>query len=142
MIVAETIARLRALDPPAFRLVAGAVELAAIGKQPPATPAAYVVIEQEAAGENDYVAGVLRQRVEADLAVVVVAANASDATGAALALDIEALKRRVRDALLGWTPPSGDDAITYVGCEIARAAPGYAVAQLTFSAPYYVEATP
>lgn len=141
MIVAEAIARLKALDPPAFRIVAGAVELAAIAQQPAATPAAYVMIEQEAAGDNDYFGGVVRQRVEADLAVVVVASNVADKAGAALAADLETLKARVRAALLGWTPPSGGDVVTYVGAEVGRARAGYAVAQLTFSAPYYVEAS-
>ena len=140
MIVADVIARLHALSPPVFRIVAGALELAAVREQPAAVPAAYVFIENEAAAENEAMTGAVTQRVETDLAVVIVASNVSDAAGGALAADLEAIKRRVLVALLGWLPPQGDDIVTYVGSETIRMKGGYAACQLTFSAPYYLEA--
>lgn len=139
MIVAEVIAQLKALDPQPFRIVAGALELAAVKEQPPATPAAYVFLEAEAASDNRAMAGAIQQRVETDLAVVIVASNVADPTGAALAIDIETLKRRVIDALVGFMPFSGSDVITYGSAELVRARGGFAACQLTFSAPYELD---
>lgn len=140
MIVADVIARLNAISPPVFRIVAGALELAAVKEQPPATPAAYVFVETEAAADNETTTGAVRQRVETDLAVVIVASNVSSAAGGALAADIDALKGKVLEALVGWLPPSGGDVMTFAASELVRAKGGFAACQLTFSAPYYLEA--
>jgi hypothetical protein len=136
MIVADVITRLKAMSPQPFRIIAGALELAAVREQPAATPAAYVFIEAEAAADNRAMTGAVEQRVETDLAVVIVASNVADAAGGALAGDIETLKARVRNALVGFLPASGSDIITYASAEIVRMRGGFAACQLTFSAPY------
>ncbi len=139
MIVAETITRLKAITPQPFRIIAGAIELAAVQQQPAAVPAVYVFIENEAAADNEAMTGAVQQRVETDLAVVIVASNAADASGGALASDLETLKAAVRTALIGWLPPSGFDVVTYVSAEVVRMRGGYAACQLTFSAPYHLD---
>ena len=140
MIVADVITRLKEMASPPFRIIAGALELAAVKEQPAATPAAYVFIESEAAADNETITGAVRQRVEADLAVVIVAGNAVGGAGGALASDLESLKATVRTALVGWQPASSEDVVTFVASELVRAKGGYAACQLTFSAPYYLEA--
>lgn len=137
MIVAEVIERLRARTGSPFGLIEGAAELASLGSaQPTALPAAYVYTAEEAASENERINGVL-QRLEIDLAVVVVAGNVSDATGGAAASDIESLKRFVRSALVGWEPPSADDVVTNVGARIVRVRDGAVWCEMTFATALY-----
>jgi len=137
VIVREIIARLKAQASPPFALVAGSADLAALGSaRPPALPAAYVFVSEEAAGENERVNAVL-QRMEIDVCVVVVAGNVSDAHGGAAAADSEALKRAVRAALVGWQPPSAEDVVTNVGGKLVRAAGGTVWWELTFGTATY-----
>ena len=120
MIVAEIIARLQAIAPPVFALVEGAAELAALGSgTPPAMPAAYVYIAEEASADNERLTGVL-QRTEIDISLLLVASSAADPRGGVASGDLEALKRAARGALLGWQPPSADDVVTHVGGRIVR----------------------
>lgn len=137
MIVREIIARLKDLASPPFALVAGSADLAALGSaRPPALPAAYVFVSEEAAGENERVNAVL-QRMEIDVSVVVVAGNVSDVHGGAAAADSEALKRAVRAALVGWQPASAEDVVTNVGGKLVRAAGGTVWWELTFATATY-----
>ncbi len=138
MIVEEVSDRLKDIDPAVFRLVAGAAELASVKDAPPTAPAAYVFVESEAAGDNERITGVL-QRVERDVAVVVVAKNASGTTGAAAYQDVEQLKVQAFAALIGWQPESAAEELTFVGSQLVRARNGHVWLQLTFSAPYYLE---
>lgn len=136
MIVGGVIARLEAAN--VFALVEGAAELAALqDAAPPASPAAYVFIDEEAAEPNDRLNAVL-QRVEVDLSVVLMTTDVSDATGGAGAAEIEALKAAVRAALVGWTPAAGDDVVTYVGARLVRARNGVVTVEMTFAAAFYV----
>lgn len=137
MIVAEVIERLRAQVGSPFALVEGAAELAILGNaQPNALPAAYVYTAEEAAEPNERIGAVL-QRVEVDIAVVVIAGNVSDATGAAAASDVESLKRFVRSALVGWEPEVADDIITNVGARIVRVRDGAVWCEMTFATALY-----
>lgn len=138
MIVAEIIARLQERAGSNFGLIEGAGELAALGNAPPpAMPAAYVYVAEEAAGDNERATGPVLQRVEMDVSVVVIAGNVSDATGAAAAGDVEALKRAVRRALIGWQPPAADDVITLVGARIVRVREGAVWCEMTFAVVTY-----
>lgn len=137
MIPDEVIARLKAaLDCP-FAIVEGASELAAIVDQPLATPAAYVIVKEEASGENERVNGVL-QRTEMDIGVVIVADNLSDASGAAASVDLEALKRFVRGRLIGWQPASAEDVLLHVGGQLVKARNGALWWEMTLSTAVYL----
>lgn len=105
----DFIARLAAIDPPAFAIVEGADGFASIDTRPTALPAAYVLVEEETSAPNERMTGPVLQRCEADVAVVIVTENVSDHTGAAAAADIEALKAKVRAALVGFVPASAED---------------------------------
>lgn len=141
MIVDEFIAQLLAIDPPIFALVEGVAELSSLQDAPPADPAAYVFIKEEAAGSNERITGLL-QRVEADIGVVLVFKNVSDNAGGAARADIEANKRATIGAIAGTQPASAADTVEYVGGQLVRARNGYVWWELTFSAPYYLESKP
>lgn len=137
MIVSEIIARLVDQADPKFAIIAGSADLASLGSaKPTALPAAYVFISEEAASDNERVNAVL-QRMELDVAVVVIAGNVSDAKGGAAAADVEALKRGVRRAIVGWQPPSADDVLLNVGGKLVRAANGTVWWELTFATATY-----
>ena len=124
-IVGDLIARLAAIDPPVFRMVAGAIEFAAISEAaPPATPAAFVMTVEEASGENQRMGDQVMQRMEADVAVVICTENLADRAGAAAAGDIEELKAVVRGEVLGWQPPSAIEPMTHVSGALLKARGG------------------
>ncbi|MAZ84124.1 MAG: hypothetical protein CME90_11030 [Hoeflea sp.] len=139
-LVTEMIARLQAIDPSPFALIEGAVEFASIDKVPPAVPAAYVFIKNEAAEENSRATGKVLQRAEHDIAVVIITSNVSDATGAAAFDDIEALKVKVRGALVGFVPESSSgDPLEYVSGQILRFRSGTVWFETVFAAASYIE---
>jgi hypothetical protein len=110
-----------------FRIVGLAGDMAALKNgTPPATPAAYVYVIEEAAGENTRLNGVL-QRVEIDIGVMLIAQNLSDHRGGAAAGDIETLRQAVKRALIGWCPASmaaDGSIIELVGGSIQKANAG------------------
>lgn len=137
--IGEIIERLKAEASPPFALVEGAAELASLGNaQPNALPAMFVFSSEEAASENERANAVL-QRMEIDVSVVVIAGNVSDPRGAAASVDVEALKRAVRKALVGWQPASAEDVITNVGGRLVRARDGLVWWELTFATATYEE---
>jgi hypothetical protein len=137
VIVAEIIARLA--DANAFAMIEGAAELAALkDAAPPASPAAYVFIDEEAAEPNDRMNAVL-QRVEVDVSVVIMATNVSDATGGAGSDDVETLKAAATAVLVGWQPESAADVVTYVGARLVRARSGTVTVEMTFATAFYLE---
>lgn len=141
-IVADFIARLLAIDPPVFSIVEGAAEFASIDSVPVAMPAAYVLIEAEASGQNARATGgPVLQRCEADVAVIIITANVSDATGGAAAGDIETLKRQVRTALIGFVPASSDDGtpVEHISGELLKVRSGTVWQKELFSAAFYLE---
>lgn len=137
MIALEIIGRLLAITPAAFALVEGAAELAALPGNPIVTPAAYVWIDNEAAADNELVNAV-RQRVEVDVSVLVIATDVSDRQGASAAAFIETLKASVRTALVGWEPPSAEDIITFGEAKIVRIRDGAVWCEMTFVTAYYL----
>lgn len=140
-IVADIIARLKAIDPPAFAIVEGAAEFAAIDTVPLAMPAAYVLVESEESEENVRMTGPVLQRCVADVAVVIVTDNVSDHTGAAAAGDIEALKAAARGALVGLVPASSQDGapVEHISGELLKAKGGTVWHRELFSAVHYIE---
>jgi hypothetical protein len=139
-IVSELRALLDAIDPPVFRIVGGAAEFAALAGEPKATPAAYVLVEEEQSEDNARMTGPVLQRVEADVAVIIVTRNVADNSGAAAAEEIETLKAKVRGALMGFVPSSeGSDPITHVSGNLLKAKSGNVWQRELFAAAYYLE---
>ena len=139
--VAEIIALIRdAADTP-FAMVQGAAQLAQVTDKPRAMPAAFVLAGREASGENPYGTGTIEQRMERDIAVVIVTADLSDAQGATAAGDIEALKAWVRGNLVGFLPSDAEEVTTHVNGEIVQASGGTVWFEDVFSSPTYLRET-
>ena len=125
--VSEIQTELLAIDPPVFRIVGGAADFAAIADAPHAFPAAYVFVEEEASAENETITGPVVQRMESDIAVVIVTKNLTDAKGAAAAAEIETLKTTVRAKLIGFVPEATQDGtpVTHIAGALLKAKGGY-----------------
>ena len=140
-LVSEIQARLEATSPAVFRIVAGAAAFASLVGEPKATPAAYVLVEQEASEENSRATGPVLQRTEADVAVIIVTRNVSDGIGGAASDDLEALKTAVRRALVGFVPTAaqGGDPLQHISGELLKAKSGSVWHKELFAAAYYLE---
>lgn len=140
-IVSEICDRLKAINPPVFRIVEDAAAFAALNGEPKATPAVYVLVEEEQSADNERMTGPVMQRVEADIAAVIVTRNVSDAIGGAAAGDIEALKAAVRKALIGLVPAAsqGGDPIIHISGNLLKARNGHVWWRELFGAAFYLE---
>lgn len=142
-LVSDVIARLQAIDPPVFAIVDGAIGLATLKGVPDAVPAAYVFVKEEASAPSERMTGPVLQRVETDLAVLIIAGNVSDAQGAAAAGDLEALKAAVRGALIGYVPEATNgEPVQHVSGQLAQFRGGYAWHEDLYSAATYLEEQP
>jgi len=102
---------------PTLRQVGLAADLAAVKKAPRNPPEAFVVpvtdspVARAGAGNS-----LISQNVNATIAVVTVFSNArGSATGSAATADVQAVRRAVLTALMGWLPPGAAFAIQYAG---------------------------
>ncbi len=117
-----------------LRHVAGAAALAAVNeKSLPPSPTAYVVLLNEAAGNNRLTAGI-EQVVTEKIGVILVVKNLRDAKGEAAAKEIETLRAAVLDQLIGWLPSGYDDPLTFSGGDLAGMEGGAVWYQLIFTA--------
>lgn len=107
-----------------LNIVGGAAGIAAASVSLPAAPAAYVIEEKNTTGENE-IANDVHQRVEVTLSVFLAVKNAKDSRGESGQGDLETLRQAARDALLGWSPQSGVEPLTYMGGELFRFEPGH-----------------
>lgn len=137
-VVSEIIVRLKPDVDPAFAIVEGATEFAAIDTVPTAMPAAYVMTLREASSENQRATGRMLQRTEADIAVVIITSNLSDVPGAAVSADLEDLKGWVRRRLVGFEAPSSDDPLEHVSGELLKTKNGTVWWEEVFGAAYYL----
>lgn len=137
----EIMAALEAIDPPVFRVVAGAADFGAVGDKPHATPAAYVITEEEVSEASSRATGPVLQRTEMDIAVVIITSNLSDLTGGAAAGDIVALKHQVRRALVGLVPAASEDGtpVTHLSGAMLKAKGGYVWWRELYAASTYTE---
>ena len=106
--IAEIIQRLAThADDLGLKLVDGAGAFqAAVESNPTATPAAYVVMLEENPAPSVSEALVI-QEVSANIGVILVVRNVTDARGAAAQTDMETLRQAVKALLLGWAPAAG-----------------------------------
>ncbi len=102
-----------------LRHVAGAAEFAALDKGPPRSlqPAAYVIALTDAAQASPTAIKVT-QHVTERFGVVLALGNFRDPHGATATKQLEAVREKVRDALLGWQPAADRDEIEYAGGRI------------------------
>lgn len=137
--VSEIIARLSpGSGADAFALVEGAAEFAAIDSVPTAMPAAYVMTLREASDANSRATGRVLQRLETDIAVVIITSNLSDVPGSAVSADIEDLKDWVRGRLVGFEADSSADPIEHVSGELLKTKNGTVWWEEVFGAASYL----
>lgn len=125
-----------------FATVGGALDLANLEKNYLAKPGAYVLAAEEASGENERMTGPVLQRLESDIAVVIVFDDHTDALGEAADDPLEAFKNFVRGRLIGFVPASADEPVTHVSGEIVKASGGTVWFEDRFSVPSYLEEQP
>lgn len=127
-----------------FKVIDGAGAWASLTGEPKATPAAYVIVEEETSEENARMTGPVLQRCEVDIAVVTVARNVSDNTGGAAADEVETLKAAVRGALIGFVPEAGRDGtpITHVSGNLLKMKSGSVWHRDLFAAAFYLSEEP
>lgn len=119
MDLAPLIERLRA-QLTGFKAVGGAADLDAIGNGVVPSPSCYLFPMAESADDNATF-GRFEQRVRVAFAVVLAATNRRDATGAAALADLEALRRDVKGALVGWPPdPVTGEPVHFTGGHLLR----------------------
>lgn len=139
--VAAIIARLLEAGTP-FAVVEGASDFAAIESRQPATPAAFVIVAEEAAAENERMTGPVLQRVEADIDVLIIDDNLTSARMGDAASDIEELKAFVRSRLIGFVPAGGSEPLSFVSGKLLRAKGGTIWHADTFGLTTYLEEQP
>ncbi|WP_153769230.1 hypothetical protein [Labrenzia sp. CE80] len=140
-LVRDIIARLK--EPQTlFKAVCGAAEFSVIEKRRSAAPAAYVMVADEASGENERATGRILQRLETDIAVVIVTDNLSDARMGQAAEDIEALKAFVRSRLIGFEPSDAAEPVTHISGDLIKAHGGAVWFEDRYSVPTYLEEQP
>lgn len=136
MIEDEIIARLLATG--VFAAVEGITEISLIKDRPAVCPAAYVVPAVEKALPNEFTgSGVVRQLVEADISLFLVAFDVTGPASAGGGQAIGVLKQAARQALLGWTPPSAHMEITELGGRIVLAVDGYVWWEMGLATSYF-----
>ncbi len=93
--------------------VDGAAELAAIqAARRVGTPYAWVIPVGEQAGGSALLSAV-SQRVVERVGVVIAVANRRDARGEAAHNTLRAVRRAIKDTLIGWLPDPAEEAVTY-----------------------------
>jgi len=106
-VIRETITRLQTTVP-ALKLVDGAPAFqAAAETNPRVTPCAFVLAQKETPSPSG--TDVLIQRVAAEVGIVLVVRNLTDAKGVAATEDMESLRNAVKAQLFGWVPVEGCD---------------------------------
>lgn len=110
-----------------FAFIGSVADFAALGDLPRSLPAAYVIPLDERAEPSDMI-GVNAQTHTAMFCVVLIVRHAGDASGAKAALALDALRKAVHDALIGWAPPECFDAVQFVFGSLAELIGGGTIA--------------
>lgn len=95
-----------------FRKIGGAADLEAIGSGVVPAPAVFLLPGKEVASDID-IAGDTIQRVLARFSLVLAISNKGDAQGGGALGELEPFRDQIKAALLGWSPASGFDAVTF-----------------------------
>lgn len=104
---------------PGFALVGGAAQFDTARHGLARLPAAFVLPARDRASPNSFLSqGVVQQQIGSEFAVLIAARNLEDATGAATADELNALRAEIRAALLNWTPEGAEIGCEYVAGEI------------------------
>lgn len=105
-------------DAQGLRAVQGIADLALIiGEErtaSPVTPGVYVIpYAEESTAANDLATGGTHQPIRATVGVMSSVQNVRDRTGRQAHQDMRALRRALKDALIGWQPDAESDPVEY-----------------------------
>lgn len=119
-ITAEIVARLEAEAGGVLRQVRGLAELSLLERRITRVPAAFVVALNDRPRNLQQGRTLFQtdQIIDRTYGIVMVDRRHADPLGGALAEDLEPVRAAVRDALLGWQPPSAKLGLLYAGGEV------------------------
>ena len=137
--IAEIQTKLRETAGTPFALVEGAISLAQIKDRPTAMPAAYVIPLRDSSDRNQRMTGGVLQMTAADIGVVIIFENLAAPIGDPSVDELEALKRWVREQLIGFEAPDFDP-IEHIEGELVKARSGVVWWQETFGTSFIQEA--
>ncbi len=103
-----------------LRTVSGAADLPAVQERLPQRhelPAAFVIPDIDRAGDNALV-GAVSQMVTTTFAVLLGLGNLAEPRGKKAAVEMETLRKAVRDRLVGWQPEESEDPILYASSRV------------------------
>lgn len=122
-----------------LNLVESAATFSAIKDNPPLSkqPAAYVVPVADMPGPNPFATSVHQQILER-FAVVLALGNFKDKTGATATQQMEAVKKNVIMALLGWSPVDGAEGCLYARGVVVGLKNGVVWQQLEFTTKHSI----
>ena len=86
-----------------FKKVGSSADLDAIGNGVVPVPSCYLIPRSESAEDSELIGGFEQTQV-VGFSVILVAANLTDPTGAAALAGLEALRNKIKGALLAWAP--------------------------------------
>lgn len=105
----ELIARIKATVP-ALKAVGTAANFqVAVENNPAVTPCCFVITLDEQPGPNKLADCVVQQHVNLTVGIILVVRNLKDARGEAAGVDMETLRKLVKDQVFGWQVSSEFD---------------------------------
>ncbi|WP_429813551.1 phage tail terminator protein [Ensifer sp. B1-9] len=125
-----------------FRIVGGAGALASVKDRPPQVPAAYVYEAADRSHPTERATGLILQRNEGDIAVVIVTENLSGTDDFEAAEDIVNLRKYVRRRLVGFIPTDAADPLQHVAGEMQQAVNSTIWFEDVYSTAHYIEEQP
>ncbi len=136
---AQVVARLQATN--AFKLVGAAAHLdAALDTQPAVFPAAYVLVNERSSEPRGYSGGVMSQKTQPIIQVILFAQNYTSGTpGSAALKDMDALVTVTRAALLNWSPSPAFTKLHHIAGRSERFKSSFLLWQEMFRCQYTME---
>jgi hypothetical protein len=103
-----------------FKAVGASADIDAIANGVVPVPACYLIPRSESAEDSELIGG-FEQTQAVGFSIILVAANLVDPTGAAALAGLEALRNKIKGALLAWAPePEVGEPIRFAGGELIK----------------------
>lgn len=134
----DIVERLKGGETP-FAIVERVSDLAAVDDRPNATPAGFVFLAEDASGPNTRATGPILQRLERDIAIVIITDNATSRTMGAASDDMEGVVGWVRSRLLGFEPEGAVEPMEHVSGQLVKARGGAVWWEERFGVAAYLE---
>ena len=100
-----------------FKYVESSASLQTMGADNPATPQAWIIFSGEDAG-GQLSSPVLRQKITANIVVVLAVRNVSERELSGGVAELQTLQRQTKDALIGYIQDAGFNPAIYNGADV------------------------